>query len=162
MFVNGPASNVDAFCSMIESKTRFFPARDPLGRATYGVIYLWSQWDHWSWSGSQVPQWSPPDILLTTNLMPKRFPEDSLLQLILNTDSAGKMTQCIGPSRLTPPALDAICKAAAPAATPVLDESSKPVSGVQELRIRVTSQAGEDKVMNLVKQLRRLQSPSHP
>lgn len=150
-FVNGPHTNVDAFCSMLQSSTRFAPAQNPLGEPTYGLIHIWSEWKKGKWIGSQVPEWNPPEVIITTNRMPNGFGEDSTLQFVLNTDSAGKVSACIGPAGLPQQALDVLCHAAAQAASPIIDENGKPVSGVEELRARVMSQPAVDRLKKWLK-----------
>src|SRR5436309_1577739 len=76
-FLNGPAGNVDAFCSLLRAR-QFVPARNPLEQPTYGVVYVWSHWKNGRWAGSGVPDWSPPDLALETNRMPKGFAVGSL------------------------------------------------------------------------------------
>ena len=136
---------------MLQSSARFAPARNPLGEPTYGLMHIWSQWQKGKWTGSQVPQWNPPEIVITTNHMPKGFGEDSTLQFVLNTDGTGKVSACIGPARLTQQAVGVLCHAVAQAALPITDERGKPVSGVEELRARVVSQPAVDRLKEWLK-----------
>ena len=153
IFLNGPRDNLDAFCSMLRSSTQFAPAHNRLGETTYGAIYVWSEWQKGKWTGSQTPQWTAPDLTVTTNRMPDSLPEGSLLRLVLNTDVKGKIDACVGPSRVTPPVLQLLCKAAAQATNALTDESGRPVPGVQEFTVRVTSQPAIDRVIDRLRKL---------
>src|SRR5438309_6305384 len=131
-FVNGPPANVVAFCSMLQASTRFSPAHDAQGRPVYGVVYVWEHWHHGKWAGSEMPSWDPPDVALTTNRMPKGFPEGALFQLVVQADSVGKVASCTGPKRLTQQVLDLLCRAASDQSiTPAADEGGRAVPSVQ-------------------------------
>ena len=153
-FVNGPPSNVVAFCSMLQTSTRFSAAHDPKGQPAYGVVYLWAHWQHGRWAGSRVPSWNPPDLAITTNRLPKGLIEGVLLQFVLQTDKFGKVAHCIGPPRLTQQVLDLLCRTAgAQSKTPATDERGQPVPSVQEFIMRVTSQPFLDDVVKRIRSL---------
>lgn len=153
-FVNGPPANAEAFCSMLQTRTRFAPARDAAGQPTYGVIYVWSHWSKGRWAGSDLPSWDPVDLALTINRMPKGFAEGSIFRLMLQADGDGKVGSCaVSTAGLTQQAIDMLCREAAKEpVTPATDERGTAVASVQEFVVRLTSQAFLDETM---KRLRR-------
>lgn len=148
-FANGPAANVQAFCSMLQTSTHYAPARDALGRPAYGTIQLWSHWSRGKWRGSAPPQWNPVDLALETNRMPKGFPEGSMFQLILQVDAHGKVEDCAARiAKLKNQARDLLCREASAVQIPVaLDESGNTVPSVQEFVVRLTSKSHMDRIM---------------
>lgn len=154
-FANGPAANVQAFCSMLQTSTRYAPARDSLGRPAYGTIQLWSHWSRGKWRGSAPPSWNPVDMALQTNRMPKGFPEGSMFQLILQVDSSGKVQNCAARIRkLKAQARDLLCREASAVQLPVaLDESGNAVPSIQEFVVRLTSKPHVEKVMKRIRSM---------
>jgi hypothetical protein len=148
-FSNGPAANVEAFCSMLQTSTRYVPARDSLGRLAYGTIQLWSQWSRGKWQGSAQPQWNPADLTLETNRMPKGFAQGSVFQLILQVNATGKVESCaVATAKVPDQAKDLLCREASAVTIPTAtDEQGKSVPSVQEFFVRLTPKPYVDKVM---------------
>jgi hypothetical protein len=155
-FANGPAANVAAFCSMLQTSTRYAPARDSLGRPTYGTLQLWSQWNRGKWRGSTPPDWNPVDLALETNRMPKGFPEGSMFQLILQVDAHGKVENCATRiPKLEGQARDLLCREASAVQIPIaLDESGNAVPSVQEFVVRLGSKAHNEDVWRQICSIR--------
>lgn len=145
-FPNRPAANADALCSMLQTRTRYAPARDPSGRPAVGVIYVWSHWNHRRWTGSAMPLWDPVDLSLSVNKMPKGFDDGAIFPLMLHVDPAGKVESCT-PSiaGLTTEVTDLLCREAAPIRViPATNEGGLAVPSVQEFTIRLTLQSTVD------------------
>jgi hypothetical protein len=153
-FLNGPASNVDAFCSMLRKQVRFKPAVNASGRPEYGVVYLWSHWSQRRWTGSKVPTWNPVDLALVTNKMPKGSAEGSMFRLMVQVSPRGALETCaVQGSRTPDQVVDLLCREAA--AEPILtalNEEGTAISSIQEFIVRLTSAPTLEK---LEKRLRR-------
>jgi hypothetical protein len=156
-FANGPASNGDAFCSMLRTRNRYTPARDSSGQPAFGVTYLWSHWTKGKWTGSDVPSWNSPDLSLTVNQMPGGFDEGSLFRLALQVNAAGAVEACAAAMPgLAPPVTEFLCREAASGpVAPATDDQGRAVARVQEYLVRLTSKAHIDKVVKRIKRLER-------
>ena len=155
-FANGPAANVQAFCSMLQTNTRYAPARDSQGRPAYGTLQLWSRWSRGKWQGSDQPEWNPVDLALETNRMPKGFPEGSMFQLILQVDARGKVENCAARiPKLEAQARQLLCQEASAVQIPVpMDESGNIVPSVQEFIVRLGSKAHNEDVWRQICSIR--------
>lgn len=155
-FANGPTSNVEAFCSMLQTSTHYLPASDPLGRAAYGTIQLWSLWSQGRWESNAPPSWNPVDLTLETNRMPKGFPEGSMFQLVLQVDKNGRVENCAARIRkLQTQVRDLLCREASSIQIPVaLDESGTAVPSIQEFVVRLASKPHMDKMMKQICSMR--------
>ena len=155
-FGNGPKTNGNAMCSMLQTSTRYAPARDSRGEPTTGVIYVWSHWDHRKWRSNAIPSWDPVDLILHSNRMPEGFRDGSLFRLIVQADAAGKIGSCaVSTAPLKQQVVDVLCReASAVVITPGTDDRGAAVPSVQEFTIRLTRQKTIDK---LAKQLRSIQ-----
>ena len=151
-FVNGPLANIDSFCSMLRAR-QFSAARDAAGQPTYGVVYVWSHWNHGFWTGSGQPDWDPPDLALETNQMPKGFAPGSLFPLIVQADANGKIEKCaVAVSNLPTQAQEMLCEeAAAGQVVPATDESGHTVASTQEFVVRLTPKSTIDAIMKRFK-----------
>jgi hypothetical protein len=137
---------------MIQSNVKISPARDATGRATHGVIYLWSHWNNRRWKGSDVPSWNPADLALTVAKLPKGIRNGSMFRIALQVDPGGTVDSCGVAAPIRPEMINLFCRqAAAETAPPVLDDKGSPVGSVQEFSVRLTSQKSLDR---LVKRLR--------
>lgn len=150
-FLNGPHENADALCSMLK-RLQFRPARDSAGNAAYSQVYVWSHWSDRRWTGYDSPNWSPDDLALTVNKMPKGFPELSKFFLALDVDSEGAIRNCaVAIPQATPIAPDLVnllCReASAHPAAPATDENGNAVPSVQQFIVRLNSQAAIDRLM---------------
>ncbi|MGN6590504.1 MAG: hypothetical protein ACTHKE_09460 [Sphingomicrobium sp.] len=149
-FVNGPPQNVDSFCSMLE-RVQYRPGRDSSGSAVYSRAYVWSHWSNRRWIGYASPQWSPGDLSLTLNKLPKGFAEDSKVSLALEVDSKGVVGKCaVLVSPKAPLAQDVVnlfCReAGAQPVAPTTDQAGNAVPSVQQFIIRVASQKAVDRL----------------
>ena len=149
-FLNGPHENADAFCAMLK-RVRFRPARDDAGNPAYGQVYVWSHWSNRRWIGFGSPTWSPGDLGLTVNKMPKGFPEASKFYLTLEVDSNGAIGRCgVMTDQKRPIAHDVVnllCnEASAHPAAPAMNENGNSVPSVQQFIVRLTSQKAMDRL----------------
>lgn len=103
-----------------------------------------------------MPSWNPVDLALTTNKMPKGFPDSSMFRLAVQTDAKGlAIGQCTvrAARKLTGEVAELLCReTAAEPLIPAMDERGDAVPSVQEFIVRLTSQPGLDRFM---KRLRR-------
>jgi hypothetical protein len=153
-WLNGPVKNVDAFCDMLRSRTRFQPARDEAGQPAYGVIYVWSHWNQRRWAGSYVPQWDPVDLALPVNKLPKGFPEGSIFELTVHANEKGMIAgDCTVAAGQQPSEVAALlCReAAAEPVMPATNERGEAVPSVQQFYVRLTSKALIDDVIKRLK-----------
>jgi hypothetical protein len=149
-FLNGPHENADALCSMLK-RVQFTPARDSAGNATYGRVYVWSNWSNRRWTGFYSPPWSPGDLGLIVNKMPKGYPESSKLSLVLDVDWDGTIRSCgVMTAPKAPLAHDVVnllCReASVHPAEPATNENGNAVPSVQQFIIRLNSQKAEDRL----------------
>ena len=153
-FVNGPIGNAEALCSMLQTRVRFAPARNSLGRPAVGVIYIWSHWERGRWKGSAMPSWDPVDLALQTNRAPPGFAEGSIFRLALEVDATGRVESCaVSTTGIEGQVMDMLChEASAEAVAPATDGQGTAVPSIQEFLVRLTSKATTDEI---VKRLRR-------
>ena len=149
-FLNGPHENAEAFCSMLK-RVQFHPARNSAGNAAYSRVYVWSHWSNRRWTGFESPSWSPGDLALTVNKMPKGFAEASKFFLALDVDTNGAIGSCgVVTAQKAPIAHDLVnllCReASAHPAAPATDENGNAVPSVQQFIIRLTSQKAMDRL----------------
>jgi len=148
-FKNGPARNGDTLCALIRAQTRFSPALNVQGIPTFGVTYVWSRWDRGTWAGDEQPSWDPVDVALTTNQVPRGYPEGAIFQLIVFTSHVGSISDCEATdTRLNRHVVDLLCREArAVWITPAKDQNGRAVPSVQQFMVRLTSGKRLEQVM---------------
>ena len=148
-FSNGPQANGEALCATLRREARYSPALDENGKAIAGIAFVWSQWNQGKWLGAAAPDWDPVEVALEVNKIPSGFHEMQTFHLRLVVDSAGTVKRCeVEEARLSEQVKQLLCSEVNNEnIPPALDENGKAIEAVRPVRVRLTSEAYNKKLM---------------
>lgn len=148
-FSNGPQANGEALCAMLRREARYSPALDENGKAIAGITFVWSQWKQGKWLGAAAPDWDPVEVGLQVNKIPPGFYEMQTFHLRLVVDPTGIVKRCeVEEARLSAQAQQLLCREVnRENIPPALDENGKAIDAVRPVRVRLTSEAYDKKLM---------------
>ena len=147
-------------CALLLRRSRFEPARDAAGNATFAVYNNSLTW----WASGMKPLAQPLryDATLTVKNLPTNLPNPTLVRLAFAVDALGHTSNCT-PAMPDPPArkgsreskieqesLDLLgepaCKAIQTDLTlkPAMGREGKPVASVQTIRVMFLEEEGKD------------------